>query len=134
MGLDRIGETVIGKTHRLTCHCTAVELEIDLPDGIVDPKRCNCSFCRRRGAVVGTMAEGDFRIVKGQNHLRRYQFGIQTGEHFFCDTCGIYTHHRRRSDPRLFGYNLGCLEGVNPFDIEMIPTSDGTNHPADRKA
>ena len=134
MGLDRIGETVIGKTHRLTCHCTTVELEIDLPDGIVDPKRCNCSFCRRRGAVVGTMAEGDFRIVKGQNHLRRYQFGTQTGEHFFCDTCGIYTHHRRRSDPRLFGYNIGCLEGVNPFDIETIPTSDGIHHPADRKA
>ena len=134
MGLDRIGETVIAKNHRLTCHCHAVELEIDLPDGIVDPKRCNCSFCRRRGAVVGTMAEGDFRIVKGQNHLRRYQFGTQTGEHFFCDICGIYTHHRRRSDPRLFGYNIGCLEGVNPFDIEPIPTSDGTNHPADRKA
>jgi hypothetical protein len=34
----------------------------------------------------------------------------------------------------LFGYNIGCLEGVNPFDIETIPTSDGIHHPADRKA
>ena len=133
MGLKRIGSTLIQEKHRLTCHCRAVELEIDLPSGVVDPKRCNCSFCRRRGAAVGTMADGAFRIVKGQSHLRRYQFGTQTGEHFFCECCGIYTHHRRRSDPRLFGYNIGCLEGVNPFDIDVIPTSDGINHPADSK-
>lgn len=28
--------------------------------------------------------------------------------------CGIYTHHRRRSNPHEYGYNVGCLEGVNP--------------------
>ena len=132
MGLKQIGPTTIGTKHRLICHCEAVEIELDLPDGVVDARRCDCSLCRRRGAIVGSVSENGFRIVKGENHLKRYQFGTKVAEHFFCDTCGIYTHHRRRSNPHFFGYNLGCLEGVNPFDIGDVPVFDGVNHPSDR--
>jgi hypothetical protein len=28
---------------------------------------------------------------------------------------------------------VGCLQGVNPFDIPAVPTNDGVNHPADRR-
>ena len=132
MGLKQIGPTTIGTKHRLICHCEAVEIELDLPEGVVDARRCDCSLCRRRGAIVGSVSENGFRIVKGENHLKRYQFGTKVAEHFFCDTCGIYTHHRRRSNPHFFGYNLGCLEGVNPFDIGDVPVFDGVNHPSDR--
>ena len=132
MGLKVIGSITIQNTHRLRCHCGAIELDIDLPDGVVDTRRCDCSLCRRRGAIVASMPEGLFRIVKGHEFLKRYQFGTHVAEHFFCDTCGIYTHHRRRSNPHLFGYNVGCLEGVNPFDLEDVPTMDGINHPSDR--
>jgi len=45
--------------------------------------------------------------------------------------CGIYTHHQRRSSPEEYGYNVGCLDGVNPFDIGEVPVNDGVNHPAD---
>ena len=131
MGMTRIGPTEIGKQHRLLCHCGSVVLELDLPQGVVDPRRCDCSFCRRRGAIAASVAEDGVRIVKGQSHLRRYQFGTQVAEHFFCDVCGIYTHHRRRSNPQLFGYNVGCLEGVNPFDLGEVSVYDGVNHPSD---
>ena len=31
------------------------------------------------------------------------------------------------------GYNVGCLEGVDPFAIPgAVPTEDGIHHPADR--
>ena len=46
--------------------------------------------------------------------------------------CGIYTHHRRRSNPGHYGYNVACLEGVDPAGMGLVPTSDGVNHPADR--
>jgi hypothetical protein len=132
MGITKIGPTEIGKTHRLTCHCGAVALDLDLPDGVVDARRCDCSLCRRRGAIVGSIPENGFRIVKGADRLRRYQFGTGVAEHYFCSECGIYTHHRRRSNPHQFGYNLGCLEGVNPFDVGEVPVMDGVNHPSDR--
>lgn len=45
---------------------------------------------------------------------------------------GSYTHHQRRSNPSEFGFNIACLDGVNPFELENIPVMDGIHHPADR--
>ncbi|MBY8031317.1 GFA family protein [Vibrio fluvialis] len=130
--IKQVGPTVIREKHRATCHCGAVELELSLPDGIVDPRRCDCSICRRKGAIVASVTLDAIRIVKGQEALRLYQFNTQTAKHYFCSVCGIYTHHQRRSNPHQYGYNVGCLEGVNPFDLGDVVTNDGVNYPADR--
>ena len=53
--ITRIGNTPIQKKHKASCHCGAVVLELTLPDGVVDPRRCDCSFCRRRGAIVASV-------------------------------------------------------------------------------
>lgn len=119
--------------HRATCHCGTVELELSLPDGLVDVRRCDCSMCRRRGAVVASVPLSDIKIVTGAEVLKMYQFNTQTAKHFFCSNCGIYTHHQRRSNPKQYGFNVGCLEGINPIRINSIPTYDGVNHPADRE-
>jgi hypothetical protein len=134
MGLKTVGDTVIRARHRATCHCGAVELLLDLPDGVVGPRRCDCSYCRRRGTIVASVPLAGLHVVKGAGQLRVYEFNTHTAKHYFCSICGIHTHHQRRSDPGLYGYNVGCLEGVNPFDIPDVPTNDGVNHPADRKA
>lgn len=34
------------------CHCGAVAYKVTLKDGFNTVRRCNCSFCRMRGAVV----------------------------------------------------------------------------------
>ncbi|MFA0486107.1 GFA family protein [Vibrio sp. 10N.222.55.B11] len=127
-----VGDTVIQPFHKATCHCGAVELELSLPNGIEKPRRCDCSICRRRGAIVGSVALDGIKILKGAEHLKLYQFNTNTAKHYFCSNCGIYTHHQRRSSPNEYGFNIGCLEGVNPFDIGYVVTNDGVNHPADR--
>lgn len=129
-----VGPTAIQPSHRASCHCGAVELELSLPNGIENPRRCDCSICRRRGAIVASVPLSGIRIVKGHEVLKLYQFNTMTAKHYFCSVCGIYTHHQRRSNPEQYGYNVGCLEGVNPFDLADIPTNDGVNHPADRKS
>jgi len=52
-----------------------------------------------------------------------------TAKHYFCKTCGIYTHHQRRSNPNEFGFNIACIEVVNPFDYspEEISIGDGAS-------
>lgn len=130
--LKQIDGVEIQPRHRASCHCGLVELELDLPDGLVDLKRCNCSICRRKGAVMAYVPLDGLRILKGTKHLRTYQFNSRVAEHYFCSNCGIYTHHKTRSTPHQYGFNVGCLDGINPFDIENVPTSDGKNHPADR--
>lgn len=115
-----------------TCHCGSVQFEVDLPTGFQDLSRCNCSMCARRGAVVTSVPLDAFRILQGAENLTLYQFNTKTAEHYFCSTCGIYTHHRRLSNPNQFGVNVACIEGVNPFELGDIPTTDGINHSSDR--
>ena len=133
MGLKSIGGAVVHAQHHATCHCGAVELLLDLPDGVVNPRRCDCSYCRRRGTIVASVPLSGLHITKGTDQLRVYEFNTDTAKHYFCGVCGIHTHHQRRSNPSQYGYNVGCLEGVNPFNILEVPTNDGVNHPADRK-
>lgn len=130
--IKQVGNTVIQLKHKASCHCGAVVLELNLPNGIENPRRCDCSICRRKGAIVASVKLSGIKIIKGTDALRLYQFNTMTAKHYFCSVCSIYTHHQRRSNPEEYGYNVGCLEGVNPFLIENIPTNDGINHPADR--
>ncbi|MCU7961741.1 GFA family protein [Shewanella sp. SW36] len=130
--IKQVGNTLIQPKHRASCHCGAVVLELSLSNGIENPRRCDCSICRRKGAMVGSVPLAGIKILKGEDALKLYEFNTKTAKHYFCSICGIYTHHQRRSNPHEYGYNIGCLEGVNPFDLENVPTNDGVNHPADR--
>lgn len=122
----------IRSQHKLSCHCGAIELELSLPDGLDDPRRCDCSMCRRRGAIVATAAFDQVRLTRGEDVIGMYQFKTMTAKHYFCKNCGIYTHHQRCSNPAQFSFNIGCLEGVNPYELGEVPVYDGINHMADR--
>ncbi|TYB90365.1 GFA family protein [Oceaniovalibus sp. ACAM 378] len=119
---------------RATCHCGAVQLRVTLSDGLNSIRRCDCSFCVRRGAAAVTALRENVEIVQGSDNLSRYQFGTKTAVHYFCKTCGIYTHHNRRSNPKEVGINAACLDGVYLPDLDPIPWSDGRNHPSDKRS
>lgn len=118
--------------HTLTCHCGKVELRVRLSAGLSTARRCDCSYCRRRGAVMVSAPADGIEIVKGDT-LRLYTFGTGVAQHYFCGDCGIYTHHKRRSNPNEFGVNAGALAGVNPSQLGDIPWVDGVSHPSDRE-
>ena len=131
--IKQIGKTPILEKHTASCHCGKVVFELSLPKGIEKPRRCDCSICRRKGAIVASVKLDGIRILQGEESLKLYQFNTHTAKHYFCSHCGIYTHHQRRSAPDEYGYNLGCLDGVNPYELGDVPLMDGVNHPADRQ-
>ncbi|GGE30453.1 aldehyde-activating protein [Primorskyibacter flagellatus] len=114
---------------RLSCHCGAVELTVRLADGLFGARRCNCSFCRRRGAVTVTAAPGGIEVTRGADNLTLYQWGSLSAQHYFCRTCGIYTHHRRRGDSEEWAVNMGALEDVDPSDHGPFPWFPGRDVP-----
>jgi hypothetical protein len=113
------------------CHCGAVRFTVTLTEGFASARRCTCSLCRMRGAVAVTSTPAEFRLVSGEDSLATYRFNTGTAEHHFCTSCGIYTHHKRRSNPNQLGVNAACLQGVSPFDFRDVPVLDGERHPAD---
>jgi len=114
-----------------SCHCGAVKFTVTLTEGFASARRCTCSICRMRGAVALTSTRKDFQITGGEDKLATYRFNTGTAEHHFCSECGIYTHHKRRSNPRQLGVNAACLDGVSPFDFKKVVVFDGDRHPAD---
>ena len=114
-----------------SCHCGAVKFTTTLTEGFASARRCTCSICRMRGAIAVTSTAGDFEITQGADKLATYQFNTRTAEHHFCSVCGIYTHHKRRSNPNQLGVNVACLEGVSPFDFREVVVFDGQRHPGD---
>ena len=113
------------------CHCGAVKFDVTLTEGFASARRCTCSICRMRGAVAVSSTPADFEITQGEDKLATYRFNTKTAEHHFCSVCGIYTHHKRRSNPNQLGVNVACLEGVSPFDFREVVVFDGDRHPAD---
>lgn len=118
---------------KLTCHCGKVEIEVNISEPFAKVLRCNCSICKRKGAIMTMVSADDFKIVSGQNILKVYQYYTKVAKHYFCSICGIYTHHNPRSNPKMYGINVACLEGVDPFKLENVGVNDGENHPLDKK-
>jgi hypothetical protein len=113
------------------CHCGTVRFRVRLTNGLHTARRCTCSYCRMRGAVMVTADLDGIEMIQVKESLGLYEFGTRTAKHFFCSKCGIYTHHQRRSNPRQIGLNVACLKDVGPFDFEAVPVNDGVRHPTD---
>ena len=112
------------------CHCGAVRFEVLAPDA-VEARECNCSICRKAGYLHLIVEKERFRLVKGADKIATYSFNTGAAKHHFCSVCGIYMHHKRRSNPNELGINVACLDGVSPFDFPEVVVYDGQRHPAD---
>ena len=101
-----------------SCHCGAIRFSFEAPE-IKDAIRCNCSMCVRKGSVLTafTIPPDDMSIQATKGSQKTYQFGTMTARHHFCDSCGIQTFVETRLKPGHFRINLGCVEGIEPYDL-----------------
>ena len=117
---------------KLKCHCGLIEAEINI-DNLNKILRCNCSLCKRKGSIMSMVKNEDFKVVKGEENLRLYQFHTNVAKHFFCFFFVIYTHHNPRSNPSMTGFNVGCIDEIDTFNLKDVLINDGNNHPLDKK-
>jgi len=117
-------------TYKGSCHCGRVRFEV-VAD--IDHVRvCDCSVCRRRGALIHRVDEEDLRILTPLGDLTVYEWGSHTAKDYFCPTCGILPF-RRPSAPteaerdrgveRFSGWavNTRCLDGFDFSDVSQKP-------------
>lgn len=105
-------------------------------DAEIDHVRsCDCSVCRRRGALNHRVAQHQLRLITPWEDLTLYQWGSRTAKDYFCPTCGILPF-RRPSDPTArelregedsmapfdgWAINVRCLEGI---DLKSLPVRE----------
>ncbi|WP_455737666.1 GFA family protein [Acinetobacter bereziniae] len=59
------------------CHCGAVKFTVELSDNFETIRRCNCSFCRMRGAVAVSAPLSGINVYEGHNKLTEYRFNTK---------------------------------------------------------
>ena len=101
-----------------SCHCGRVTFELKAKLGVV--MDCNCSICRRRGALWHGASDSSLRITSDEKHLRLYQFGTMTAKHYFCGTCGIHPFVRPRLEPSRWGVNVRCIPDVDLASLKVF--------------
>ena len=104
------------KTYRGTCHCGRVKFVVNA--NLDHVRVCDCSICRRRGALNHRVAESDLQILTPLDELTLYQWNTRTAKDYFCPTCGISPFRRPRTAPEKWTVNVRCIEGIDP---EAIP-------------
>jgi hypothetical protein len=104
------------RLHQGRCHCGAVRFEVRT--SVAPATRCNCSLCRRRGALMSPAFDASaLRLLQGDNALSSYQFNTRVARHYFCRHCGVYPFHQTRRDPTTWRVNLGCLDIADPYTL-----------------
>jgi hypothetical protein len=115
------------KTYQGSCHCGRVRFEVDLD--LDHLRSCDCSICRRRGALIHRVEADCLRLLTPLADLTLYQWHTRTAEDYFCPTCGILPFRRPRvrtsgeaargvAEFSGWSINVRCLEEV---DLDAIP-------------
>ncbi|MDB5991156.1 MAG: hypothetical protein JWQ10_2559 [Herbaspirillum sp.] len=104
------------QTYHGSCHCGLIEFEVDA--NLDHVRVCDCSMCRRRGALLHRVSEDDLRCLTPLSDLSAYRWHTGVAIDYFCPRCGIQTFRRPRRAPQLWSINVRCLDGV---DFDKLP-------------
>ena len=115
-------------THRGSCHCGGVRIEVDAPAAIA-ALECNCSICRMSGFLHLIVPAARFRLLAGAELLSEYTFNTGTAKHRFCRVCGIKPFYVPRSHPDGIDVNVRCLDPATIASLTVTAFDD-----ADRDA
>ena len=115
------------KHYQGSCHCGAIKFSFNAEE-ITKGLRCTCSICSRKGAMMlaDVISSDALEIEADDNDIGLYQFDSEIAKHYFCKTCGIYTHHETIRAPGHMRVNLGCVDGLDTSELELV-VFDGKN-------
>jgi hypothetical protein len=109
-------------TWRGGCHCGALQVRFETARGFdeLGLRECQCSFCRKHGAVNSSDPAGRVHIVAERAALIRYRFGLRTADFCLCARCGVYVGCVL--DDAFASVNVRVLDGApvapaQPFDF-----------------
>ncbi len=108
------------RTYSGRCHCGAIRFRLRCEE-IVTARRCNCSMCVRKGALLSAVyyEPEAFEELEGLESMAVYHFGDNDVNHYFCRTCGIFPFSDWTGKPGHYRINLGCLDELDPLALPV---------------
>lgn len=110
------------------CHCGAVSVTIPHPP--VEVTNCNCSLCRRVGALWAYFGASEVQVGGDPEHTESYVQGDRMLRTMRCRTCGNVTHweplpFEREKNERM-GVNMRMFDPAEAghFRIKLLDGAD----------
>ncbi|BAK75736.1 glutathione-dependent formaldehyde-activating GFA [Pseudogulbenkiania sp. NH8B] len=107
-----------------SCHCGRIAFDVEGDLGQV--MSCNCSICRRKGALMWFVPRQQLRLLTPEADMSTYTFNKHVIQHHFCPTCGMHPFGEGR-DPAgnaMAAVNVRCLDDVD-LDTLTVKHFDG---------
>jgi len=107
--------------YQASCHCGRVRFSFRSPE-LKTARRCNCSLCVRRGAVLSPtyIPAADFTPHNDRSDLGVYLWNEKILNNYFCKHCGIFTYiGDGENDREGYRVNLGCVEGLDALALDI---------------
>jgi len=125
-------------TLRGGCHCgnLKVTFEPAIEPHALQLRACQCSFCRRHGAVTTSDPAGRLLIEVGRpEQLLRYRFALGITDFLVCRACGVYVAATMQTDSGSLGVeNETVLDDREPFHRRAEPMQYAAEAVEDREA
>lgn len=113
--------------HQGSCHCGRIAFEVEGEIGeVID---CNCSLCRRRGALLAAFPRAAITLTTPASDLGEYRFNRQAVAHHFCPQCGIapFSEGRGADGTAMAMVNVRCLPDVDLATLK-VTQYDGASY------
>jgi hypothetical protein len=106
---------------RGSCHCGKIAYRLDAEP--TEAIECNCSICRRKGAILAAVAPERFQLATPREDLAVYTFGRHVIRHQFCKRCGCapFSEGVSPDGEALVAVNLRCAEDLDLSTIKITP-------------
>lgn len=104
-----------------SCHCGKLSYVVDEPPP-TKAMECNCSICRRRGALHHFTTPDKFSFRGSAVDVSAYQWNNKIISFEFCSECGCapFAHGTGTAGP-MIEVNLRCVEGIDLASLEIEP-------------
>ena len=111
---------------RGSCHCGRLAYTVD-EDPPARAMACNCSICRRTGALHHFTTPDKFRREADEADIQVYTFNKHVIRHMFCKTCGAAPFAEGQGpNGSMVEINLRCADGID-LDALEIAKCDGAS-------
>ena len=108
-------------THEGGCHCGNMRwtLTTRLAAAELPVRACQCTFCRKQGALGSSDPAGTLRFaVRDPAALVHYRFATRTADFLVCAGCGVYVGAVMEEGGRRYG-----IVNLNSFDLRADLTT-----------
>lgn len=105
-----------------SCHCGRIAFEVDRELGgeLTGVVACNCSICRRKGALMWFVPRAALKLTTSESDMASYSFNRHVIRHRFCPHCGIHPFGEGTMPDGMpmAAINVRCVDDV---DIDVLP-------------